>query len=323
MKRFEYVYPKSLESIPKILAKGNGQALLYAGGTDIIARMKEGIDKPQQVINLKAIKELNYIKEDAEIYRIGATTRLVELIRHESLQKLSGLITAAKSVGSIQLRNMGTVGGNLCQRPRCWYFRSRHFPCLRKKGDICFAVGGENKYHCVLGGDPCFIVHPSDLAPALISLDARVRILGPTGQKEVKLEDFFVLPATDPTRETILSPQEILTEVIIPRKLVKSYYLKHKERESLDFALVSISIAGNTNGGRLSDVRIVMGGVAPIPWRARKAEAVLEGKTVNGSLFEKAADAELSDAFPLAQNEFKIYLTKNLLKRALGEFTSA
>jgi xanthine dehydrogenase YagS FAD-binding subunit len=322
MKRFEYVYPKNVESIPKILTKGNGQALLYAGGTDVLARMKEGIDKPQQVINLKAVRELDYIKDDGESYRIGATTRLVELIRHESLQKLSGLITAAKSIGSIQLRNMGTVGGNLCQRPRCWYFRGRHFPCLRKKGEICFAVDGENKYHCILGGDPCFIVHPSDLAPALITLDARVSILGPEGQKEVKLEEFFVLPATDPTRETILSPQEIVTEVIIPHKQVKSYYLKHKERESLDFALVSIAIAGNVNNGRLSNVRIALGGVAPMPWRARKAEMVLDGQPINGSLFEKAADAELGDAFPLAQNEFKIYLTKNLLKRALGEFTS-
>ncbi len=323
MKNFVYVYPKTMESIPKILKESNGKALLYAGGTDAIARIKEGIDKPSQLVNLKSLKTSNFIKEDTDGLHIGALTRLVELINNVDAQKYTGLIQAAKSVGSIQLRNMGTVGGNLCQRPRCWYFRSRHFPCLRKHGEICYAVDGENKYHCILGGGPCFIVHPSDLAPILISLNASVRISGLEGSKEVKLQDFFVLPEKDPTRETILSDQEVLTEVVVPIKKVKSYFLKHKERKSLDFALVSIAVAGNVEGGKLNNLRITLGGIAPIPWRAKKAEEMLAGRTASETLLEKAAEAELKDAVPLAQNKFKVYLARNLLKRAIRKFIAS
>ena len=323
MKNFEYIYPKTMESIPKILKESNGQALLYAGGTDAIARIKEGIDKPSRLVNLKSLKSSNFLKEDTDGLHIGALTRLVELINNADAQKYTGLIQAAKSVGSVQLRNMGTVGGNLCQRPRCWYFRSRHFPCLRKHGEICYAVDGENKYHCILGGDPCFIVHPSDLAPMLISLNASVRILGLEGWKEMKLEDFFVLPENDPTRETILSEQEVLTEVVVPNKKVKSYFLKHKERKSLDFALVSIAVAGDVENGKLNNIRITLGGVAPIPWRATKVEEMLAGQTALEPLLEKAVEAELENAVPLAQNEFKVYQTKNLLKRAIREFIAS
>ena len=156
MKNFEYVYPKSAESVPAILQETGGKGLIYAGGTDALARMKEGIHQPEQVINIKFIEDLNYIKESAAGLQIGATTPLVDLVENASIQKLTGLHEAVSSIGTIQLRNMGTVGGNLCQRPRCWYYRSRHFDCLRKGGDICYAVSGENKYHAIIGGDPCF-----------------------------------------------------------------------------------------------------------------------------------------------------------------------
>ena len=323
MKNFEYVYPKNAATVPALLSEKEGQSLLYAGGTDAIARLKEGIDTPEQLINLKAVKELNFIKTGKTGLRIGAATPLSDLIENADAKKYPGLIKAAQSIGTIQLRNMGTVGGNLCQRPRCWYFRSRHFPCLRKHGDTCFAIYGENKYHAIIGGNPCFIVHPSDLAPMLIALDARIKISSPKGIREITLEEFFVLPEQDPYHETILKPQELLTEVIVPATTRKSHYLKFRERKSIDFAMVSVAFTATVTGKRLSNLRLVLGGVAPIPWRAHKAEKILEGKEIDDNAILEAGAAELADVSPLDQNEFKVILTKNLLKRAVHELVAA
>lgn len=319
MKNFEYIYPKNVESIPAILGDLAGNSLLFAGGTDAIARLKEGIEKSSQIVNLKAVDELAEIEETDDGLRIGATVILNDLLKSEEAAKITGLIEAAQSISTIQLRNMGTVGGNLCQRPRCWYFRSRHFPCLRKGGDTCFAVDGENKYHCILGGDSCYIVYPSDLAPMLIALDARISILGPAGKRQLNLEDFYVLPSQDIRHENILKPQELLTEILIPKSNRSSHYLKFKERGSFDFALVSVAVAADISGNKLINLRIAMGGVAPEPWRAKQAEQVLEGKEMNDDIIEQAADAELKNAEPLDKNEYKVLLCKNLLKRAIRE----
>jgi xanthine dehydrogenase YagS FAD-binding subunit len=319
MKKFMYIYPKNVDSIPAILNEGAGKTLLYAGGTDALARLKEEIDKPDQIVNLKAVKELHYIKEEEQGVRIGATTPLYELTENKACEGMSGLQEAVKSIATLQLRNMGTVGGNLCQKPRCWYFRSRHFPCLRKHGEICYAIDGENKYHAILGGGPCFIVHPSDLAPMLIAFGARVTVLGNEGTKYIDLHDLYVLPDIDAYNETILSPSEIMTEIYIPKTTLKTHYLKFKERKSFDFALASVALAAWINNNQVSDVRIVLGGVAPIPWRAKKAEQVLEGQEIDQKLLEKAAAAELDNAEPLEKNEYKVILVKNLLKRAFIE----
>jgi xanthine dehydrogenase YagS FAD-binding subunit len=319
MKNFEYIYPKNVESIPAILGDLAGNSLLFAGGTDAIVRLKEGIVKPSQIINLKAVDELAEIQETDDGLHIGATVILNELLKSEEAAKIKGLIEATQSISTVQLRNMGTVGGNLCQRPRCWYFRSRHFPCVRKGGDTCFAVDGENKYHCILGGDSCYIIHPSDLAPMLIALDAKISILGPAGKRQLNLEDFYVLPAQDVQHETVLKSQELLTEVLVPKSNCSSHYLKFKERGSFDFALVSVALAADVTGNKLNNLRIVMGGVAPAPWRAKQAEQVLEGKEVNDAIIEMAADAELKDAESLEHNEYKILLCKNLLKKAIRE----
>jgi len=324
MKNFEYIYPKNAASIPALLSAREGESLLYAGGTDAMARLKEGLTRPKQLINLKAVKELNFIKEDSKGLHIGATTFLADLIENESAQKYPGLIEAATSIGTIQLRNMGTVGGNLCQRPRCWYFRSHHFACIRKHGDTCFAMDGENKYHAILGGGPCFIVHPSDLAPMMIALGAQVTIAGPKGTRQVALEDFYVLPDQDPYHETILKPQEVLTEVLIPAEAKKltGHYVKFRERKSFDFAMVSVAVAAKVNGDKVSDVRIVLGGVAPKPWRARESEKMLEGKNAKDQIMESAAQAELKHAEPMEQNEYKVILAKNLMKRAIRELVN-
>ncbi len=323
MKNFAYVYPKTVASIPALLSATEGASLLYAGGTDALARMKEGLVKPERLVNLKAVKELDHLEEKEDGLHIGATLKLTAFIKSPLVGKYPGLVEAAKSIATLQLRNMGTVGGNLCQRPRCWYYRSRHFPCLRKGGDVCFAVNGENKYHAILGGGPCFIVHPSDLAPMLIALDAKVNILGPTGERELPLDDLYVLPEKDVLHETVLSPQEMITSIIVPKSDGKSHYLKFRERRSFDFAMVSVAVAASISGKRLNDVRVVFGGVAPKPWRAKAAEAVLEGQELTDELVEKAGAEEIKAAVTLEKNEYKVILAKNLLKKAMRDLTAA
>jgi xanthine dehydrogenase YagS FAD-binding subunit len=319
MKNFAYINPKTIESIPAILQKTGDKGMIYAGGTDALARMKEGIHQPEQLINIKILKDLNYIRSSKDGLHIGATTPLVDLVENKVVQKNTGLFEAVKSIGTIQLRNMGTVGGNLCQRPRCWYYRSRHFDCLRKGGEICYAVSGENKYHAIIGGDPCFIVHPSDLAPMLAALKAKVVIQSVQGKRIENIGNFFVLPETDPYNETILKSDELLTEIQIPNNSVKSHYVKFRERKSIDFAIVSVAVAAQVSGKKLTDVRIALGGVAPVPWRARKSEKILEGKNIDDLLLEKAGKSEMQNADPLDQNAYKTILVKNLIKRAVNE----
>ncbi len=321
MKAFEYIYPKDVKSVPAVLGEYEGKALLYAGGTDALARMKEGVDRPEHVVNLKGLDELSSIWDDKDGLQIGAGTLLSTIANSDVVKQYGGLAKAVETVATIQLRNMGTLGGNLCQRPRCWYYRSRHFDCVRKGGDVCFAISGDNKYHAILGGFPCYIVYPSDVAPMLITLGAEIEILGPQGTKRVPLEDFYILPDENSTRENILKFDEIVTKVIVPKKAkqLKSHYLKFKERDSFDFAMVSVAVSGKVSGNKISDLKIAMGGVAPKPWRAFKAEKVLDGKTITDDLLKQAGEAELKDAEPLEQNEYKITLTKNLLKRAVGE----
>jgi xanthine dehydrogenase YagS FAD-binding subunit len=319
MIQFEYVDPKNIKSVPALLEEFKDKSLLFAGGTDALSRMKEGIETPNHVINLKAVKDLDFIREEDDGLHIGATTKLTDVIKNRTTQKWPGLIEAANSIGTIQLRNMGTVGGNLCQRPRCWYFRSRHFPCLKKEGDTCFAIYGENKYHAILGASSCWIVHPSDLAPMLIALGAKVKLQGIKEDRELALEDLYVLPDQDPYNETVLKPDELITEVIVPKANGKSHYLKFKERQSQDFAMVSVAVAAQVSGKKLTKVRIVLGGVAPKPWRAKAAEKALEGKTATKANLKKAGEAELALAEPLEQNAYKVILTKNMIKRAVEQ----
>ncbi len=320
MKAFEYVYPNNLKAVPRLLAKAGDKALLYAGGTDALARMKEGIVEPEMLINLKKLPELAEIREDRKGLYIGAAARLVDIIDNKQAQAYAGLIEAVKSVGTIQLRNMGTLGGNLCQRPRCWYYRNVKFDCLRKGGDTCFAVDGDNKYHCIIGGDPCFIVHPSDIAPMLIALDATFEISG-AKKRKVAAADFFILPEEDPYHENVLARDEFVTGVFIPKKAksLASHYVKFRERDSFDFAMVSVAVAANVDGKTLSDVRIAYGGVAPKPWPAALAEKMLEGVQATEENILAAAAKEFANAEPLDQNEYKVLLARNLLKRAFRE----
>lgn len=234
-------------------------------------------------------------------------------------EKFPLLSIAAGNVASPQIRNMGTIGGNINQRPRCWYYRNEGFNCYKKGGDFCFAVTGENQYHAVLGGELCYIVHPSDTAPALIALDASARVIGPTGEKTVPFGDYFTSPRIDVLRENILGPADILAEISIPEPKANSrgVFLKVRERQVWDFADVSVAVQMTARNRTVDDVRIVMGGVAPVPYRAPRAEDILKGKTLTEDLARQAGETAFAGARPMTYNAYKVDIGKELVKRAL------
>jgi xanthine dehydrogenase YagS FAD-binding subunit len=237
-------------------------------------------------------------------------------------QRYVALARAAASVASPQLRNQGTIGGNLCQRPRCWYFRG-DFDCMRKGGDTCYALDGENQYHCVFGGSSCVMVHPSDTATALVALDAKATIAGPRGIRSVPLDAFFVLPEKNPTRENVLEPGEILTEIVIPSTPAElvSTYRKVRARGAWDFALAGLAVALSFKQARVDAARIVLGAAAPIPWRAVDAERVLVGNRLDHKTMGLAAAAAVKGAAPLEQNGYKVAMFRGLVQETLEGLT--
>ena len=295
-----------------------------AGGQDILTTMKEYITRPTRVVNLKGIRGLDKIESDGKGgLRIGALATLSELEENPLVRRsFPGLAEAAHSVGSPQIRNLGTVGGNLCQRPRCWYFRLEEVVCLKKGGTECYAATGENKYHAIFGGGPSYIVHPSDLAPMLVALGASVSVVGADGQRTIGLDKFFTLPADgNLRRENVLKNEDIITDVQVPASkfAAHSTYLKFKERDSMDFAISAVAAAVTLGANKtVSEARIVLGGVAPIPWRVPKAEAALVGKAMNNDVLANVAKVALEGAEPLAKNAYKIPLTQTLVRRALA-----
>jgi len=321
MRAFEYVKPTTVAEAVRELGRSWADAKILAGGIDLLGELKEGIIAPQRIVNIKGISGLRYIRfSEKEGLRLGALATLEEIETHQVIrQRYTALAEAAHSVGTPQIRNVGTIGGNLCQRPRCWYYRDEHTKCLKKGGPICFAYNGENKYHAIIGGGPCYIVHPSDCAPALIAFRASVTIVSPRGQRTVPLEEFFILPSRRLDHETILEPDEIVTEIQVPTPTPNtcSTYLKFKERDSHDFAIVGAAVMMRLKGKVCEDVRIVLSGVAPIPWRSPEAEAVLKGKAITPELAEQAGKAAVAKAQPLAQNAYKVPLTQATVKQAV------
>jgi xanthine dehydrogenase YagS FAD-binding subunit len=321
MRAFEYVKPMTVADAVRELGRSWADAKILAGGIDLLGELKEGIIAPQRIVNIKGISGLRYIRfSEKEGLRLGALVTLEEIETHQVIrQRYTALAEAAHSVGTPQIRNVGTIGGNLCQRPRCWYYRDEHTKCLKKGGPICFAYNGENKYHAILGGGPCYIVHPSDCAPALIAFRASVTVVSPRGQRTVPLEEFFVLPSRRLDHETILEPDEIVTEIQVPAPApnTRSTYLKFKERDSHDFAIVGAAVVMRLRGKVCEDVRIVLSGVAPIPWRSPEAEAVLKGKAITPELAEQAGKAAVAKAQPLSQNAYKVPLTQAIVKQAI------
>ena len=323
MKAFRHKNARTVKEAVTLLQQSAGKALPIAGGSDLLGEMKDFIETPDLLVNLKAIPGLNKIEQKGGTISIGALVTIADLAESSLLRvQLPAVAEAAVVIASPQIRNAGTVGGNLCQRPRCWYYRSE-FQCLRKGGTICYAAAGENRYHAILGGGPSFIVHPSDLAPPLIALDAKARIAGPSGERTILLEQFFVLPTVNVRRENILKPGEILTEiqVPVPQNGTRSTYWKQMEREMWDFALVSAAVVVRQSNGPqgkvISHARVVLGGVAPIPWRSKEAEAALIGKPLDQANAALAAEEALKPAQPLRDNAFKVDLTKAVLRGAI------
>jgi xanthine dehydrogenase YagS FAD-binding subunit len=318
---FEYVSPEKVEDVPGLLGRKRGRTTaLMAGGIDLLGEMKDNLAAPSLLVNLKALPELKFLKHSRAGIRIGATTTLTEIVNDSEIRETyTALAEAAESVGSLQIRNVGTIGGNLCQRPRCWYYRSEEYVCLKKGGWQCFAYEGNNKYNAIIAGGPSYIVHPSDLAPALIALGAQVKIHGPKGEREMSMAEFFVHPEERLNLETILRPDEILTEVIVPRPASgsRSTYLKFKEKGSMDWALSAVAAVVTMKGDQVRDASVCLGGVAPIPWVVEQAPSLLKGQRVNAALLEKLASAAVADADPLEHNGYKVPLTKTLVRRAI------
>jgi xanthine dehydrogenase YagS FAD-binding subunit len=325
MKPFDYYKVTTVQQAVDLLAKYQDKASILAGGSDLLGLMKDRLEGPkmklpQHLIDIKGIKELAYINEQKTGLKIGAATTLTTIISSEIVvAKYPLLAEAVKQVAVPQIRNVGTLGGNLCQRPRCWYFRGKLFSdCFRKGGGNCYAQGGENQYHAIMGGDICAMVYPSDVAPALIALDAKAEIAGPKGRRIVPLERFYVSPEKQIMKETVLSPQEMLTAIEIPAGSQgrKGAYLKLKERQAFDFAIVSVATALVLRGTMVADARVVFGGVAAFPFRSVKAEAALKGKELKNAA-SLACAACVEGAQPLSKNNYKVDAAKGILEQAL------
>ena len=328
MKAFEWTNPTTVNEAVKMLTVASPGDIdeaprPIAGGQDLLTVMKDYTSRPTRLVNLKNIRGLNKITLNGRRLTIGALVTLTELEEHAGVRKsFPGLAEAALSIATPQIRNLGTVGGNLCQRPRCWYFRLEEVICLKKGGSECYAASGENKYNAIIAGGPSYIVHPSDLAPILLALGATVTVMGAAGKRVIPLDKFFTLPTDgDIRRENVLKNEEIITEIHVPTSplAARSTYLKFKERESLDFALASAAVAVRLTGRTVSDARIVLGGVAPIPWRVPAAEKFLVGKVLKPDVLAETAKIALAEAQPLEKNAYKVPLAQTLVRRALAK----
>ena len=317
---FSYVQARDVQEAVRLL--GAEGARVHAGGTDLLGCLRDGVFGATTVVSISGIDSLAGIREGAGgSLRIGALTRIAAVAASPVVrERYPALAQAADSVGSPQLRNQGTIGGNLCQKPRCWYYRGE-FDCLRKGGGMCFAAAGRNAGHCILGGSDCFMVHPSDTAPALVVFEASVRISGPRGERTVPVEEFHVRPAKDPQRETVLEPGEVVTgiEIPAPHAGCRSSYRKVRTRQSWDFALAGVALALWIEGGKIARARVALSGAAPVPWRSKEAEEVLTGAAAVPEIARKAGAAAVESARPLAQNEYKVRLFKGLIATEIGK----
>ncbi len=321
MRAFEYANPTTKEQAVALLGDNWGEIEILAGGTDLLSLMKDDISHPKRLVNIKGIKELLGIQHSAATgLRIGALVTLQELLDSPIVTKeYPGLAQAAAGVASMQLRNVGTVAGDLCQRPRCWYYRNGYGLLAQEPSGKSLVVNGENKYHAILGNSgPAYFVNPSSLAPALTALGASVGIYGPKGPRKVAVEQFFVTPKTDAEREYVLKPGEIITEITIPAAPgVRSATYEVVEREALDWPLAVASVALKMSGRKITTARVVLGQVAPIPWPAVAADKLLADKECSEQLAGEAGAASVSGAKALSQNRYKIQLTRVAVKRAI------
>jgi xanthine dehydrogenase YagS FAD-binding subunit len=321
MRPFEFIEPATLEEVLGLLQSGGRQARLVAGGSDLLGEIKDDVVHYERLVSLAGIKALRELRQDETGLYLGALVTLAQLEYEPRLQGPYRILAeAARSIATPEIRNQGTLGGNLCQRPRCLYYRSALSPCLKKGGADCPAVPGPYQdYLSIMGGHGCFSVHASDLAPPLIALGGAVTLTGPGGARTLPLEQFFVGPERDVQRENVLADADVLTGVTVPplEPSWRGTYLKARERTAGDFPLVSAAVGYALAAGVIQHTRIVLGGVAPTPWRSPQAEAVLTGQPPSAALAARAAEAALAAAQPLQHNAFKVDIGRALLTRAI------
>ncbi len=331
MRDFQFFQPGSVDEAVSLLASRPHGSLPIAGGSDLLSEMKDGVVSPDRLVSLSSLDELKGISQTSSGTTLGAMTTIAEIAESEVIRtRYAALAQAAAGLATPQIRNVGTLGGNLNQRPRCWYYRHPLSVCLKKGGDRCFALEGVGKYLCITGGDRCYIVHPSDTAVALAAFDAAIEIAGPPGLRTVPIEEFFTGPGRDITRENVLAPGEIVTRVYLPLAdgsdqvgPSKSLYLKAREREAGDFALVSVAAVVRLDGAKVQEARVVLGGVAPTPYRSRQVEDYLIGMETSEVDPVVAGGAAVPDARPMADNRYKVSLASNMVKRAIAQLLSA
>jgi len=297
---------------------------ISGGGTDLLGLVKERTVSPDVIVNLRSIKGADEVKASGGGLHIGGMITLDALSRNQQVRHdYAVLAEAAESVATPQIRNFGTLAGNVCQRPWCWYFRNG-FKCYKAGGNQCFSVTGENQFHAIFGGGPSFIVHPSDTAPALVALDAKFRITGLKGERTIPAAEFFLLPKQDAAKENVLATDEVLSGIELPalRQGAKSTYHKVLDREAWTHAVVSAAVVLELDRDSVChSARIVLGGVAPVPWRVKDAETLLVGQKVTADLAAKAGQAAIAGATPLAKNGYKVALTSNVVARTISALT--
>ncbi|MBI3492999.1 MAG: FAD binding domain-containing protein [Acidobacteria bacterium] len=331
MKAFAYVNPATEKEAVAAL-KIDGIAMPLGGGQDLLARMKDYIDSPDRIVNVKGLDATVTATPDGGL-KIGSAVKIVDLAENAQVAALyPAVVAAAGEVGTPQIRNQGTVAGNINQRPRCWYFRNEEFVCYKKGGSRCFAVNGENQYHAIFGNDgPSHIVHPSSLAVPFVAYGARFRVVGPNGEREVPAAEYFTMPTLQNVlKENVLDDEELLTHVILPAPgNVKHGHYEVRYKQSHDWPLAFATVvlmmsaangttgANGTSGNTIRSARVVLGAVAPVPWRSRPAEEALAGKPLSEATAALAGEAAVSEAKPMSGNVYKVQIAKTAVKRAV------
>jgi xanthine dehydrogenase YagS FAD-binding subunit len=326
MKGFDLHEPNTVQQAVSLLDQFGVTGKVLAGGSDLIGGvMKDwvtgkGMPIPSALVDITTIPDLRGVKSTGNAITIGAATTLSELIESADVQKSIPLLAdAAKTIASPLIRNFGTLGGNINQRPRCWFFRGEDFNCYKKGGDFCYSVTGDNTYHAIIGGELCYIVHPSDTATALLALNASGKIAGPGGERALPFDQYFHGPREDVLTETVLKPNELLTEVSVPVPAAgtKMAWTKLKDRQVYDFAVVSVAVAFTVDGtGKWTEGRVVLGGVAPVPYRAAVVENALKGQDVKSTAKQAAAQIRTVSR-PMSLNAYKVDIAQNLIERTL------
>src|SRR5262245_29924043 len=322
MRPFDYASPTKKEQVSDLLASTWGETDVLAGGTDLLSLMKDDITAPRRLVNIKGIQELHGVHLGKDQLAVGALTTLAEIAADSHLQrKYPALAAAAGDAASPQIRNLATLGGNLCQRPRCWYFRTGHGLLAQGKDGKSLVLQGDNRYHAILGNEgPAYFVSPSTIAPVLIAYGATVRILGPRGTREIPLDKFFVTPRNDQEREHDLLPNEVVAEIVLPAKRppgLRAGHYEVRQKEAFDWPYATAAVALVMNGSTIRNARIVLGHVAPIPWISAEAAQTLPGKAITQATAEAAAAAAVQPARSLGHNAQKIHLARVAVKRAI------